>query len=88
MAYIPTQSLSSREFNHDTARAKRESLRHPVVITDRGVPTHVLMSHAEFVRLTNHDSDFLRQLGKPEGVADIELSPPRITETGQAADFS
>lgn len=87
MAYITTRSLSSREFNHDTARAKRESLRGPVVITDRGEPTHVLMSHTEFLRLTNQDSDFLVQLGKPEGVAEIEFALPRIPDTGRAAEF-
>ena len=30
-------TLSSREFNHDTGRAKRAALKGPVFITDRGV---------------------------------------------------
>jgi prevent-host-death family protein len=37
-------ALTSREFNQDTARAKREAKNGPVFITDRGKPTHVLMT--------------------------------------------
>ena len=36
--------LTSREFNRDVSLAKREAAVEPVLITDRGQPTHVLMS--------------------------------------------
>ncbi len=39
-----TTAFTSREFNQDTSRAKREARNGPVFITDRGKPTHVLMT--------------------------------------------
>ncbi|PCJ47276.1 MAG: prevent-host-death protein, partial [Gammaproteobacteria bacterium] len=36
-------TLSSREFNQDTGRAKKEALDGPVYITDRGRPAFVLL---------------------------------------------
>ncbi len=42
-AKTPT-TFTSREFNQDTARAKRAARDGPVFITSRGEPTHVLMT--------------------------------------------
>ncbi|MEO5773553.1 MAG: type II toxin-antitoxin system Phd/YefM family antitoxin [Sphingomicrobium sp.] len=36
--------LTSREFNQDVSRAKRLARLDPVFVTDRGKPTHVLLS--------------------------------------------
>ena len=36
-------TLTSREFNQDTARAKKAAEKGPVFITDHGQPTHVLL---------------------------------------------
>ena len=43
--------FTSREFNQNTARAKRAAEKAPVIITDRGEPAYVLMSIKEFRRL-------------------------------------
>jgi prevent-host-death family protein len=40
-------TLSSREFNQDTSRAKKAAREGPVFITDRGKPAHVLLSIEE-----------------------------------------
>lgn len=45
-------SLSSREFNQDTGRAKRAAKNGPVFITDRGRPAHVLLTIEDYQRLT------------------------------------
>jgi prevent-host-death family protein len=45
-------TVSSREFNQDTARAKRLAQNGPVFITTRGEPTHVLITKAEYDRAT------------------------------------
>lgn len=50
--------MSSREFNQDTALAKRAARNGPVIVTDRGKPSHVLMSMEEFEKL--------KALGKSE----------------------
>ncbi|CCV15852.1 type II toxin-antitoxin system Phd/YefM family antitoxin [Mesorhizobium sp. STM 4661] len=47
-------TISSREFNQDTARAKRAARNGPVFITDRGKPSHVLMSMEEYEKLKSH----------------------------------
>jgi len=36
-------TLSSWDFNRDVARGKRAALSGPVLVTDRGRPTHVLL---------------------------------------------
>ena len=43
--------MSSREFNQDVGRAKRESLVNPVIITERGKPSHVLINYDEDLKL-------------------------------------
>jgi hypothetical protein len=57
--------FSSREFNQDVGRAKRQALQGPVFITDRGKPAHVLMSMSEYERL----SAFEPQPAKPSMAA-------------------
>src|SRR2546429_2100256 len=47
-AFMATTKLSSREFNQDTSRAKRAAKRGPVFITDRGRPSHVLLTVEEY----------------------------------------
>ncbi len=44
----PNATFTSREFNQDTARAKRATEHGPVFITTRGEPTHVLMTIEDF----------------------------------------
>lgn len=43
--------ISSREFNQDIGYAKRKSVQDPVVITERGKPTHVLLSYDEYQKM-------------------------------------
>lgn len=47
----PVATFTSRQFNQDTAAAKRVADKGPVIITDRGEPAYVLMSLAEYRRL-------------------------------------
>lgn len=42
------KTMTSRDFNQDVGRAKRMAREEPVIITDRGRPSHVLMSHESF----------------------------------------
>ena len=61
--------LTSREFNRDVSHAKRAAQAEPVLITDRGQPTHVLMSIADYRRLTGEGESILEMLAMPEAVA-------------------
>lgn len=62
-------TISSREFNQDVGRAKRAAQSEPVFITDRGKPTHVLMSFENFLQLTGGAETILDLLALPEDVA-------------------
>jgi prevent-host-death family protein len=44
-------TFTSREFNQDTARAKRAAKDGPVFITTRGEPSYVLLTKQEYDRL-------------------------------------
>jgi prevent-host-death family protein len=84
---MPITTLSSREFNQDTSRAKKAAADGPVFITDRGKPAHVLISIEEYRRLTAKRRSIVEALSMP-GLADIEFDPPRSHELPRPADFS
>jgi PHD/YefM family antitoxin component YafN of YafNO toxin-antitoxin module len=67
-------TLSSREFNHDTGRAKRAAQRGPVFITDRGRPSLVLMSIEDYNKLQPMHGSIVDLLSTPQA-ADIEFEP-------------
>lgn len=83
----PVTSLSSREFNQDTGRAKRAARRGPVVITDRGRPSHVLLTFEEYNRLASRGRSVIDLLGMPAGVEDIDLEVPDLRDTARPADL-
>ncbi|WP_026371868.1 type II toxin-antitoxin system Phd/YefM family antitoxin [Rhizobium sp. 42MFCr.1] len=80
-------SLSSRELNHDVSRAKKAAKKGPVVITDRGKPSHVLMTYSDFVRLTGKRRNLVDALSMP-GLSTIELDPPRAEIAPREVDLS
>jgi prevent-host-death family protein len=67
-----TATLTSREFNQDTARAKREAAAGPVFVTERGKPTHVLLTVAEYERLAGPKRSIIDMLAM-SGMEDIEI---------------
>jgi prevent-host-death family protein len=85
---VTITTLSSREFNQDTGRAKRAAAEGPVFITDRGKPAHVLLSIHDYQRLAGRRPTIVELLSMPPGAEDIELDIPPRTELGRAADFS
>jgi len=80
-------TLTSREFNQDTAKAKRAAADGPVFITDRGKPAHVLLSIDEYIRLTGRPPDIRDLLAMPAEFADREFGTPRSREPGRFAEF-
>lgn len=69
-------TVTSRELNQDTSRAKRAALSGPVFITDRGRPAHVLLSIEAYQKLVGETRNLADALAMP-GLADIEFDPPR-----------
>lgn len=80
-------TLSSREFNQDTSRAKKAASEGPVFITDRGKPAHVLLSIEEYQRLTGKRRNIADLLAMP-GLSNIELEIPPRTERAKPVDLS
>ena len=74
---MATTKLSSREFNQDTSKAKRAAKRGPVIITDRGRPSHVLLSVEDYHKLTEGQKSIVELLGMPQA-AEVEFDPPRL----------
>jgi prevent-host-death family protein len=80
-------TLSSREFNQDTGKAKKAALEGPVFITDRGKPAHVLLSIQDYQRITGGHRKIADALAMPD-LADFEFDPPQVNIGIQPADFS
>jgi hypothetical protein len=74
---VTITKLSSREFNQDTSRAKRAAKRGPVFITDRGRPSHVLLTVEDYQKITGGQKCIGDLLAMPEA-ARIEFEPPRL----------
>lgn len=80
-------TLSSREFNQAASEAKRATENGPVFITDRGKPSHVLLSFDDYQRLTKQRRNIADALAMPD-IGDIEFEPPRVTIKPRQVDFS
>jgi prevent-host-death family protein len=79
--------LTSREFNRDTGGAKRAAEAGPVYITDRGRPSHVLMTFEDYLRLAGEQPRISELLSRPAGVEDIEFDVPVDREPAEPARF-
>ena len=73
---MPITTLSSREFNQDTGRAKRAARKGPVFITDRGKPALVLLTVEEYQKLSGKQPTLGELLYYP-GAGEIEFEPGR-----------
>jgi hypothetical protein len=85
---VAITTLSSREFNQDTGRAKLAARNGPVFITDRGSPAHVLLTFADYQRLTGGTASIIDLLGLPPDVEDAELELPRPRDLARPADLT
>lgn len=78
--------LTSREFNQDATKAKQAAESGPVIITDRSRPAHVLLTFADYKKLTAQQAKIADLLAMP-GVEDVELLTSRIDDRAPAADL-
>ncbi|MGZ5075625.1 MAG: type II toxin-antitoxin system Phd/YefM family antitoxin [Methylobacter sp.] len=73
-------TVSSREFNQDVSRIKRAAVNGPVFITDRGQPSHVLLTIEDYQKITHQKESIVELLAMPDA-ADIDFEPPRLNKT-------
>jgi prevent-host-death family protein len=86
MVMMPITTLTSREFNQDTGRAKKAAKKGPVFITDRGKPAHVLMRIEDYQRLAGGQRSIADALAMP-GAEDIAFNPPKIVIKTRRSDL-
>jgi prevent-host-death family protein len=85
---VAITTITSRQFNQDTSRAKKAAKKGPVFITDRGRPAHVLLTIEDYKAMGGKRKNIVELLAMPEA-AEIEFDPPRLgDEIVRAADFS
>jgi prevent-host-death family protein len=74
---VAITTLSSRDFNQDTSKAKKAARKGPVFITDRGRPAHVLLSIEEYRKITDKPQNIADMLAMPDADL-VEFEPPRL----------
>ena len=79
-------TLSAREFNQDTSRAKKASAEGPVFITDRGRPAHVLLTIDDYRTLGGVEESIVDLLSPPDA-AEIDFDPPKLQYISKPAVF-
>lgn len=84
---MTVSTISSRDLNQDVGSAKRASLEGPVVITDRGKPTHVLLSYSDYRALVGDPGSIVDALSM-KGLSDAAFDPPRLRLGLSPADLS
>ena len=83
---MSVRTFSSADFNRDSGAAKRAAADGPVVITERGVPSHVLMTWSQYQRLSGDRKSIVEALSMP-GLDDVEFAPPKLSGAPSPAEF-
>ncbi len=76
-----TTTVTSREVNQDFGRAKRASVKGPVVITERGKPSHVLLDVESYRRLSEPQESVIDGLASDDTVNLDDYIPGRSSPT-------
>lgn len=79
-------TVSSREFNQDTSKAKKATRRGPVIITDRGRPAHVLLSIEQYQALVGSEASIVDLLAMP-GSEKVRFAAPRARKLTRAVEW-
>lgn len=84
----PSTILTSRQLNQDVSAAKRAASVGPVIITDRGTPSFVLMTYEDYRKLGKQDqpdgAQFLQKISMQE---DIDFGFERLNFEPHPAEF-
>ena len=82
-----TTTLSSRQFNQDASKTKKAAQDGPVIITDRGRPSHVLLTFEAYKAITQGRAKIADLLAMP-GVEGIDLDIQRPADLARSADLT
>lgn len=87
MMEVVRRVFSSRDFNQDVAGAKRAAQEGPVIVTDRGEPAFVLMTHAEYTSMIGKRRTLIDIIADPSLEETFEFEPERFDVTPRVVDF-
>lgn len=79
--------MTSREFNQATGDAKTAARRGPVFVTNRGQPTHVLLTYENYRLLAGGSLSLVDLLGAAPDAGEVDLPLPVRSELAQPAEF-
>ncbi|MBA8880062.1 type II toxin-antitoxin system Phd/YefM family antitoxin [Phyllobacterium myrsinacearum] len=79
--------MSSASFNQNPSRAKKEANEGPVVITDHGQESYVLVRYAEFEAHWKKPKSLFEALRDPSPISDKEFDPARVDLDGRDVEF-
>ena len=71
-------TMSSREFNQDVSKAKRQSANGPVIVTDRGQPAYVLLTIRSYEEIVGARASIADLLAMPETGGDIPFDAAEL----------
>ncbi|MDP3258538.1 type II toxin-antitoxin system Phd/YefM family antitoxin [Bosea sp. (in: a-proteobacteria)] len=80
-------TVSSRAFQQNASEAQKASRTGPVVITNRGRPTQVLLNYEAYQRLAGARRSIVEALAMP-GLSDVDLEIPAMRTLPRPAEFS
>ena len=80
-------TVSSRAFQQNASEAQKAARTGPVIITNRGRPTQVLLSYEAYQRLAGARRSLVEALAMP-GLSDIDLEVPAMRNMPRPAEFS
>ena len=79
--------FTSREFNQSPSKAKKDALSGPVFVTNRGKPSHVLLSYVGYERIKSDGVNIVHALSIP-GISNIDFTPEKVSVEAKQVDLS
>ena len=80
-------TVTSRELNQDISKVKKVCEAGPVYVTNRGEPTHVMMTFEAYQKLVGNHESIIELLAMDESA--INFEPPKLKNNlFKAADLT
>lgn len=79
--------ITSAVFNQNPSKAKRKADERPVVITDHGKESYVLMRYSDFQAHWRKSKSLLDALRDSDAVKDKDFEPDRVDFGGRDVKF-
>lgn len=79
--------MTSATFNQNPSKARQAANENPLVITDHGKPTHVLLTYEEFEAKWKKPKSALSALCDPNPATDDDFDPPRLSFKNRKVEF-